>query len=101
MSISMTTSGPGGSSTVTNQPGASSPGISVTLSSSDGASIVQSIQSLTPRPEPVRLGPAGTPVPIRAQTGLAPLHTAKIRTEEVTVQSTDGLFSFVVRVVKP
>jgi len=53
-----------------------------------------------PRPE-IKLDAAPTPPAIRAKTGLERQATGKFgESEEVTAQSTDGLFTFVVRVVK-
>lgn len=53
-----------------------------------------------PRPE-IKLDVPATPTAIRAKTGLERQQTGKFgESEEVTAQSTDGLFTFVVRVVK-
>lgn len=40
------------------------------------------------------------PPAIREKTGLEREQTGKIKTEEITVTSTDGLFTFIVRVAK-
>ena len=53
-----------------------------------------------PTPTPKSLGGAVLPSAIRSKTGLEPKKAATLATEEVTVQSTDGLFTFVVLVVK-
>ena len=53
-----------------------------------------------PAPEK-RLDPAATPDAIRTKTGLAPEQTGKVNGTQVTVKSTDGLFTFTVNVVKP
>lgn len=59
------------------------------------------IGRLTPRQKPDnRLKPATLPAAIREQVGLERQQTGKVKGEEVTAQSTDGLFTFVVRVVK-
>jgi len=47
-----------------------------------------------------RLDPAATPDAIRDQTGFQPKQAGKVDSSEVTVKSTDGLFTFTVRVVK-
>jgi hypothetical protein len=50
-----------------------------------------------------RLGEAETPDAIRTKTGLERKQAGNandIRSEEVTVESSDGLFTFIVRVVK-
>lgn len=47
-----------------------------------------------------RLDPADTPPPIRSRTGLERKQAAEVQAEEVTAKSTDGLFTFVVMVVK-
>jgi hypothetical protein len=53
-----------------------------------------------PKPE-IKLGAPATPEAMRAKTGLEREQTGKGgESEEVTAQSTDGLFTFVVRVVK-
>lgn len=51
-------------------------------------------------PADKRLDAAKTPTPIRAKTGLERRQAGDVASSEVTVQSTDGLFSFTVRVVK-
>lgn len=53
-----------------------------------------------PPPAAPRLKTAAQPVAIRAQTGLEKMARARgdIQTEEVTAISTDGIFTFVVRV---
>ena len=52
-----------------------------------------------PPPEK-KLATATTPGAIRSKTGLEPEQTGKVKTKQVTVVSTDGLFTFVVSVVK-
>lgn len=47
-----------------------------------------------------RLPAAATPRAIRAKTGLERRQAGDVKTELVTVESTDGLFTFVVRVAK-
>lgn len=51
-------------------------------------------------PAAKRLPAAATPEAIREQTGLEREKLGKVNSEEVTVESSDGLFSFIVRVVK-
>jgi hypothetical protein len=51
-------------------------------------------------PAEVSLKAAGTPAAIRAKTGLERKQAGTVQSEEVTAQSTDGLFTFIVRVVK-
>lgn len=51
-------------------------------------------------PADKRLDTAITPDAIRAKTGLERKQVGTVNSEEVTVQSTDGLFTFTVRVVK-
>lgn len=51
-------------------------------------------------PADKRLDTAATPKPIRAKTGLERRQVGDVTSEEVTAISTDGLFTFVVRVVK-
>lgn len=59
------------------------------------------INRLVQRPLPEnRLGAATTPTAIRARTGLERKQVGDVNSEEVTVESTDGLFTFTVRVVK-
>ena len=53
-----------------------------------------------PPPPEKRLTPAETPLPIRAQTGLERKSAGDVESTEVTVESTDGLFTFTVQVVK-
>lgn len=50
-------------------------------------------------PADKRLDPAVAPAAIRAKTGLERRSAGDVQSSEVTVQSTDGLFSFTVRVV--
>lgn len=52
------------------------------------------------KPEPKRLDGAVAPDAIRAQTGIERRRIGQVNSEEVTVTSTDGLFTFTVRVVK-
>ncbi len=52
-----------------------------------------------PAPPENRLAAAAAPRAIRAQTGLERRQVGEVPSEEVTVQSTDGLFTFTVRVV--
>lgn len=49
-------------------------------------------------PADKRLDAAKTPTPIREKTGLERRQTGDINTKEVTAVSTDGIFTFVVRV---
>ncbi len=60
------------------------------------------IARLTPAPDKTqRLASAATPSAIRAKTGLERKQAGKASAgQEVTVQSTDGLFVFTVQVVK-
>lgn len=51
-------------------------------------------------PAPKRLDSAINPDAIREQTGLERKRIGKVDSEEVTVESTDGLFTFAVRIVK-
>jgi hypothetical protein len=51
-------------------------------------------------PAEKRLDTPATPQPIRAKTGLERRQLGEVNSEEVTAVSTDGLFTFVVRVVK-
>lgn len=103
LSVSMVTyDGKGGSvsSTANNQPSGSPDGVSVTFGG--GGTITQSIHLLQAKPAPeIRLDAARTPAPIRAKIGLEREQSGKVKSEQVTVQSSDGLFTFVVRVVKP
>lgn len=46
-----------------------------------------------------RLNGAGAPLAMRDKTGLEPKRIGAVNSEEVTVQTTDGLFVFAVRVV--
>lgn len=55
---------------------------------------------VAPPPADPRLDPAGTPAAIRAKTGLERKQVGSVASEEVTTQSSDGLFTFIVRVVK-
>ena len=52
-----------------------------------------------PAPE-LKLAGAETPPAIRDQTGLERKQVGTVASEEVTTQSSDGLFTFIVRVVK-
>ncbi len=47
-----------------------------------------------------RLANKGNPQALREKTGLERTQTGKVQTEQVTAQSTDGLFTFVVNVIK-
>lgn len=59
------------------------------------------LNRLVDKPSPEnRLGDAKTPDAIRTKTGLEPKQVGSVNSEEVTVQSTDGLFAFTVRIVK-
>ena len=59
------------------------------------------ITRLTDRPAPERkLDDAVLPLAIRSKTGLAERKAGDVDTEEVTARSTDGLFTFVVTVLK-
>lgn len=63
--------------------------------------IKDDIYRLTPAQKPDKsLKTASTPAAIRQKTGLERQQTGTVKGEEVTAQSTDGLFTFVVRVVK-
>lgn len=66
-------------------------------------SLKDDIARLTPPPaaDP-RLAPARAPRAIRPQTGLQrrAVASAESASEEITVESSDGLFTFIVRVVK-
>jgi hypothetical protein len=53
-----------------------------------------------PAPAAKRLPAATTPRALRAQTGLEPRRSGDVNTAVVTVESTDGLFSFTVTVLK-
>lgn len=58
------------------------------------------LNRLIRRPPPEkRLDDPGTPRPIRGQVGLERRRAGEVTSKEVTVASTDGLFSFTVRVV--
>lgn len=48
----------------------------------------------------VRLDPVQTPDAIRSKTGLERRQAGLVESEEVEVQSTDGVFTFIVRVIK-
>jgi hypothetical protein len=64
-------------------------------------SLKDDVARLVPPPPPInRLSPAVAPDAIREQTGLERKQAGKVDSEEVTVESTDGLFTFTVRVVK-
>lgn len=52
-----------------------------------------------PRVEP-RLEPARAPSAIRSKVGLERRGAGDLNSEEITVQSTDGLFTFIVLVAK-
>ena len=60
------------------------------------------INRLVDRPKPeIKLNAPTTPEAMRAKTGLERQQTGKFgESEEVTAKTTDGLFLFVVRVVK-
>lgn len=59
------------------------------------------INRLVVKPPPEkRLAEPATPLAIRAKTGLERRAAGEVQTEEVTVESTDGLFSFTVSVVR-
>ena len=61
----------------------------------------EDINRLVGKPKPeIKLGEAATPAAIREKTGLERQQTGKVNSEEVTAESTDGLFTFTVRVVK-
>lgn len=63
--------------------------------------IKDDIKRLAPAPPAdKRLGAARNPAAIRAQTGLERKQAGSVESEQVTVESTDGLFTFTVRVVK-
>lgn len=51
-------------------------------------------------PAEVRLGEPAIPLAMRTKTGLEREAAANVEGEEVEVQSTDGVFTFVVRVIK-
>ena len=55
---------------------------------------------VNPPPADKRLSAAVKPAAIRAQTGIERRAAGDVDSSEVTVQSTDGLFTFTVRVVK-
>ena len=55
---------------------------------------------VNPPPADKRLAAAVKPAAIRAQTGIERRAAGDVDSSEVTVQSTDGLFTFTVRVVK-
>ena len=66
--------------------------------------VYQSINSLVDKPQPKeKLKPPETPDAIRKKTGLerkrADEAAASVNSQEVTVTSTDGLFTFAVRVL--
>lgn len=64
-------------------------------------SMKDDIARLVPRPaEEKRLAPADTPPALRAKTGTQPKAAGRINGEQVTAESTDGLFTFVVTVAK-
>lgn len=66
-------------------------------------SVKDDVARLTPLPAAgPRLKPARAPRAIRAQTGLQRRAVASVdsASEEITVESSDGLFTFIVRVVK-
>lgn len=55
---------------------------------------------IDPPPADPRLPAAKTPTAIRAGIGLERKQAGSVNSEEVTVESTDGLFTFTVLVVK-
>lgn len=55
---------------------------------------------VTPPPPEKRLAAPPEPAAIRTKTGLEPKKASKVDSEELTTQSSDGLFTFIVRVVK-
>lgn len=62
---------------------------------------VDAINSLVkPAAAEKRLDAARNPAAIRSKTGLERKQAGSVNSNEVTVQSTDGIFTFVVRVVK-
>lgn len=64
--------------------------------------IKNDIGRLVPPPDKTpRLGAAKSPTALRAKTGVERKQSAKAQAgQEITVQSTDGLFTFTVQVVK-
>jgi hypothetical protein len=52
-----------------------------------------------PLPE-ITLGAAGDPPAIRSKTAIERKQVGTVASNEVTVESTDGLFTFTVRIVK-
>jgi len=54
---------------------------------------------IDPAPVNKRLAPAETPQAIRGKVGLERKGAGDVKTEEVDVESTDGLFTFTVRVI--
>lgn len=64
-------------------------------------SLKDDIARLVPPPAvEKRLDEAATPLAIRTKTGTQPKAAARIQGEQVTAESTDGLFTFVVTVAK-
>lgn len=62
---------------------------------------VDDLNRLIKKPHPeIDLKAAEAPHSIRSKTGLERKQTGTIASDEVTAESTDGLFTFVVRVVK-
>lgn len=57
-------------------------------------------QLVRPQPAEKKLDTATTPAAIRAKTGLAEKNAGKVNGTQVTVKSTDGLFTFTVTVAK-
>ncbi len=59
------------------------------------------INRLVDKPLPdLALDAASAPPAIREKTGLEPRRAADINSNEITVESSDGLFTFIVMVVK-
>lgn len=64
-------------------------------------SIRDDLARLAPPEKPdARLKRAGDPPPKRTQTGLQPVRAARVAADLVTAQSTDGLLTFVVQIVR-
>lgn len=53
-----------------------------------------------PAPPEQKLAGAATPPAIRTKTGLERKQAGNVDSEELTTESSDGLFTFIVRVVK-
>jgi len=83
------TTGPGGSTTYSDRE----------TGSAGGVVVANLARLIPPAPADNRLAPAVAPKAIRDQTGLSARQATRVRGSEVTVQSTDGLFTFVVTVV--